>query len=246
MDFSGRVLLLTGASGGIGGAIARVFHGAGASVVLADLFEEHAFSLAQALDPSQERITTLHYDAADPVDAETAVSICLERFGRLDFLVPAAAIYEDCEFTSMSDAFWHRTISVNLDGIFYICRRAVPVMAHGGAIVMIASDAAHTAPSIGHAPYGASKGGVLALSHALARELAPEIRVNAVSPGTIETPMVESLLKKSGAALLKAIPMKRYGHPEEVADAVAFLCSRAATYITGQAIHVNGGSHIGG
>lgn len=246
INFSDRVLLLTGAGGGIGRAIAQVFHEAGASVLLADIREDAAREVARSMDPAGTRTMAMKYDAGRTKDAAAAVRACLERFGRLDYLVPAAAIYEDRSFLRMTDAQWRKTLSVNLDGVFYLCRRAIPVMPEGGAVVTIASEAAHAGSSIGHSHYGASKGGVLTLTRSLARELAPGIRVNAVSPGAIDTAMVADLMRTRGGPVLEAIPMGRLGSPCDVAAAVAFLCSDSARYITGQTIHVNGGSYIGG
>jgi len=245
-EFSGRVLLLTGATGGIGRAIASAFVEAKARVVLADIREDSVLEFARSIDPEGNTAVGLGYDAADPADAERAVKLSLSRFGRLDFVVPAAAVYEEHAFLTMTDAQWRKTISVNLDGVFYLCRRAVPVMPDGGSIVTIASEAAHTGSSVSHAHYGASKGGIMTFTRSLARELAPRIRVNSVSPGTINTPMVENFIRQSGEAQLAITPMGRWGLPSEVADAVTFLCSRSASYITGQTIHVNGGSYIGG
>jgi 3-oxoacyl-[acyl-carrier protein] reductase len=174
------------------------------------------------------------------------VARTLERFGRLDFLVTAAAVYEDHLFETMTDAQWRRTLSIDLDGVFYACRRAAAAMRDGGAIVNLASEAAHVGGSRAHAHYGAAKAGVLALTRSIARELAPRIRVNAVSPGTIDTPMVARFLAAHGPAYVETIPMRRLGTPRDVARPVAFLCSEAAGYITGTTIHVNGGSFTGG
>ncbi len=246
MDFSDRVLLLTGASGGIGQAIAQVFHDAGARILLADIREDAVREVTRFMDPTGGRMQSMKYDASCPEEAESAVRQCLERYGRLDYLVPAAGVYEDEPFLTMTDEQWRKTLSVNLDGVFYLCRRAIPVMAEGGAVVTIASEAAHAGSSIGHSHYGASKGGVLTLTRCLARELAPSVRVNTVSPGAIDTPMIHDLMHERGSTVLEAVPMGRLGTPREVAVAVAFLCSDAASYITGQAIHVNGGSYFGG
>jgi 3-oxoacyl-[acyl-carrier protein] reductase len=243
-DFSQRTLLLTGAAGGIGRAIAEVFLDGGAYVVLADRDEAGAIKAAQAIDPSGKRTEAVKLEASDPADVERAVARCLERFGRLDFLVTAAAIFEDHPFETMSDAEWHRTIAANLDSVFYACRRAVPAMRDGGAIVNLASEAAHTGGSPMHAHYGATKAGVLAFTKTIARELAPRIRVNAVSPGTIDTPMVARWLEER-PGYVETIPMRRLGTPKDVAQAVAFLCSDAAGYITGTTIHVNGGGYVG-
>lgn len=245
-DFSGRTLLLTGAGGGIGRAIAAHFLLAGADVLLADIHLEAAETAAHELGSEGGRAVPMGYDAARADDAAAAVALCLERFGRLDFVVPAAALYEELPFFTMSDDAWRRTMAVNLDGIFYLCRRAVPAMAEGGSIVMIASQSAHAGASARHAPYGASKGGVLTLARSMARELAPSIRVNAVSPGIVDTPMAHELIRTHGTGVLEGVPMGRMGEPREIASAVAFLCSDQASFITGQAIHVNGGAFMGG
>lgn len=245
-DFSGRVLFLTGAGGGIGRAIAEEFVESGAAVLLADLDERGTTDLACAIDPSGGRTEAVKLDAGKAEDVDRAMARCLARFGRLDFLVTAAAVYEDHLFEAMSDAEWRRTLDINLDGVFYACRRVVAAMGEGGAIVNLASEAAHVGGSRTHSHYGVSKAGVLALTRSIARELAPRIRVNAVSPGTIDTPMVARFLAEHGPGYVETIPMRRLGQPREVAQAVAFLCSEAASYITGTTIHVNGGTYTGG
>jgi 3-oxoacyl-[acyl-carrier protein] reductase len=243
-DFANRTLLLTGAAGGIGRGIAQEFLAGGANVVLADRNDTAAADAAQALDPSGRRTEAMKLEASSPDDVERAIARCLERFGRLDYLVTAAAIFEDHPFVTMTDAQWHQTIAANLDSVFYACRRAVPAMQDGGAIVNLASEAAHTGGSPMHAHYGATKAGVLAFTKTIARELAPRIRVNAVSPGTIDTPMVARWLEER-PDYVDTIPMRRLGKPRDVAQAVAFLCSSAAGYITGTTIHVNGGGYVG-
>jgi len=245
-DFSRRVLLLTGANGGIGRGIARLFAEAGARLVMADIGLQGAEEFARSLDPAGDSIAVVKLDASSTGDMDRAIELCIGRFGRLDFLVTAAAIYEDHLFETMTDEQWRKTIAANLDGVFFACRRVVPVMAEGGAIVNLASEAAHIGGSRGHSHYGVSKAGVLALTRSIARELAPRIRVNAVSPGTIDTPMVAQFLAANGPGYVDTIPMRRLGQPRDVAQAIAFLCSEAASYITGTTIHVNGGTYVGG
>lgn len=245
-DFSGRVLLLTGANGGIGRAIAEEFVAAGAAVLMADIHDRGAAEFARVIDAEGARTEVMALDAGKPEDVDGAVARCLAHFGRLDFLVTAAAIYEDQLFETMSDDQWRRTMAANLDSVFYACRRAAPAMGEGGAIVNLASEAAHIGGSRTHSHYGVSKAGVLALTRSIARELAPRIRVNAVSPGTIDTPMVARFLAEHGPGYVETIPLRRLGRPREVAQAVAFLCSEAASYITGTTIHVNGGTYTGG
>ncbi|MBU2867796.1 SDR family NAD(P)-dependent oxidoreductase [Pacificibacter marinus] len=244
-DFNGKVALVTGACGGIGKATAAQLLANGASVVLADIN-------AQALEKcrldlgSLGRSTCITYDAAKPEDADRAIETCSTVFGGLDFLIPAAGIYRDMPIADMSDDQWRETIGVNLDGIFYICRRAIPVLRSGGAVVNITSIAAHMGGSMGHGHYGAAKGGVLTFTRSLARELGPNIRANAVSPGVIETAMVQDMVDVRGAEILKQTPLQRFGQAHEIASVVAFLCSDASGFITGEAIHVNGGFYMGG
>ena len=243
-DFSQRTLLLTGAAGGIGRGIAEEFLAGGANVVLADLNETALKATRHALDPDGARTEAIRLEASNPADVERAVALCRDRFGGLDYLVTAAAIFEDHPFETMTDAQWHRTVATNLDGVFYACRRAVPAMRNGGAIVNLASEAAHTGGSPMHAHYGATKAGVLAFTKTIARELAPRIRVNAISPGTIDTPMVKRWVEER-PGYVETIPMRRLGTPHDVAQAAAFLCSSASSYITGTTIHVNGGGYVG-
>ncbi|RWE25108.1 MAG: SDR family oxidoreductase [Mesorhizobium sp.] len=241
-----QVIILTGAAGGIGSAIARNLHRSGARMVLADFNIESVSKLASSLDSQGERVISIGYEASSVSDADAVVSACISRFGHIDHVIPAAGIYENQPFATMTDEQWRRTMAINLDGVFYICRRSLPHMRAGGSIVTVASSAAHEGSASGHVHYGASKGGVLAFTKSLARELAPNIRVNNVSPGTIDTPMVRELLREQGDKWLSMTPAGRFGTGEEVANAVAFLCSSASNYIIGQTIHVNGGLYMGG
>ncbi|RVD39502.1 MAG: SDR family oxidoreductase [Mesorhizobium sp.] len=241
-----QTVILTGAAGGIGSAIAQVLSRLGARLILADYDGASVERVAASLDPEGERVAAIRYDASNPADAETVVATCLTRFGHIDHVVPAAAIFEDQPFATMTDEQWRRMISVNLDGVFFICRRAIPHIRPGGSIVTIASSAAHEGSSAEHVHYGASKGGVLAFVKSLAKEVSPHVRVNNVSPGTIDTPMVAEMLRKKGDIWLAATPAGRFGTGEDVGNAVAFLCSNAASYIMGQTIHVNGGLYMGG
>jgi 3-oxoacyl-[acyl-carrier protein] reductase len=243
--FDGRTLLLTGANGGIGRAIAAMFYQYGANLLLTDLDEPALRQFADTLDSTGERVVTLRMDSANPEDASSAVALALERFGGIDFLVPSAGLYEAQPFREMQDAQWRRTLSVNLDGVFYLCQRAADALCEGSAIVNLTSVAAHRGAYY-NAHYSASKGGLLSLTRSLARELGPTTRVNAVSPGIIETPMTASLIRTRGADSIEQTPLRRLGQPQEIASAVAFLCSAAASFITGEVLHVNGGLYIAG
>ena len=245
-DFQGKVLLLTGAASGIGRATAEYFWQCGARLVLGDLNHLALAELASTLDPQGQGVVTQRYDAARADDAQALVDACMQRFGRLDFVVPAAAIYEDHLVRDMADADWERTMAVNLNGVFYLVRRAVAVMGPGGAIVHLASQAAHTGGGVEHSHYGASKAAIVAFTRTLARELGPDIRVNAVSPGVIDTPMVARNLRTKRDEVVNATPLKRLGRPSEVASVIGFLCSDAASFVTGEALLVTGGFWMGG
>ncbi len=244
-DFCGRVLLLTGANGGIGRSTAQLFYEHGARLVLTDIDGNGVAEFGASMDPSGNRVATLRMDAAKPEDSDAAVAVAQERFGGIDFLVPSAGIYVDQALAEMTDAQWRQTIAVNLDGIFYLCRRAIPILRDNSAIVNLTSVAAHRGSAL-HAHYAASKGGVLSFTRTLAIELGPRTRANAVSPGTIETTMTTDLIKRRGGALLDQTPLGRHGRTDEIATVIGFLCSSAASFVNGEVIHVNGGLYVSG
>ncbi|MFM0161214.1 SDR family NAD(P)-dependent oxidoreductase [Paraburkholderia sediminicola] len=244
-NFEQRTLLLTGANGGIGRETARLFFAHGANLVLVDLDATGLTAFARELDPDGARIVTLSMDAASPDDCARAVALAQGRFGGIDFLVPSAGLYQDQPVGEMTDAQWRQTLSVNLDGVFYLVRRAIPALRENSAIVNLTSVAAHRG-AYSNAHYSASKGGLLSFTRSLARELGPRTRVNAVSPGIIETPMTAGLILKRGADSVEQTPLKRLGHPREIATAIGFLCSDAASFVTGEVLHVNGGLYIAG
>jgi 3-oxoacyl-[acyl-carrier protein] reductase len=242
-DYRGRVLWLTGANGAISRAVAHKFFDLGATCVLTDLDEDGVKAFAAELDPSGERAFGYRQDASVSADADAVAGLIGSRHRRLDFLVNAAGLYQDQMVRDMSDAQWRQSTGVNLDGVFYACRAAIPHFVDNSSIVNIASLAGHRG-SYMHSHYASSKGAVLTFSRSLALELAPKTRVNAVSPGIIDTPMIKRLLEAQGERLLETTPMKRFGRPEEVGMLVAFLCSDWASFITAETVHVNGGLYV--
>jgi 3-oxoacyl-[acyl-carrier protein] reductase len=242
-DFTNRTLVLTGANGGIGRAVAELFHAAGANLVLADLDDDALAKFAATLtSPRGGKVETLAVDAANPDDADRLIAVAA-KLGGIDCLVPSAGIYMAEPFLEMTDAQWRRTLSINLDGVFYLTRRAVEHLKAGSSIVNLSSLAAHRGAKI-NAHYGASKGAISAMTRALANELAPKTRVNVVAPGVIDTPMTRELIAIRGDDTLRQTPMGRTGKASEIATVIAFLCSEAASFVNGETLHVNGGLYM--
>ncbi len=243
-DLAGKVALITGANGGIPRATAALFRRLGAHLVLTDLDPAALDTFAAALPEAQARMVTARVDVTRRADVDDAVALAGREFGGIDILVTGAGLYVEQEVTAMSDDDWRRTIGVNLDGVFYTCRAAMPLLRRGGSVVNIASMAGHRG-SVRHAHYAACKAAVLGFTRSLVHELSPRgVRANCVSPGIIATPMTEAIMAQNGAALIAATPMKRFGTPEEVASVIAFLASDAASFVTGETIHINGGIYM--
>ena len=242
-----RVVLVTGASRGIGRAIAVELARAGFAVGVNFVHRpDQAEATVAAITAGGGEAVALQADVADPQAVEAMFAALDRQFGRLDALVNNAGIGTRIEsLTAIDDATWRRTLAVNLDGAFYCIRAAVPRLrvAGGGRIVNIASGAAKTGGMIG-AHYAASKAGLLALTAKAARELAREgIAVTAVLPSVIETEMLDTLAGSPEARerLRAQFPIGRFGRPEEVAQVVRFLIAEAPSYLTGEFISLRGG-----
>ena len=236
----GRGALVTGASGGIGSAIARALHAQGASVALSGRNVEALNALAAELG---ERASVVQGDLALPETPVALIKGAEAAFERVDILVNNAGLARDGLMMRMSDEDWQAVLDVNLSAAFRLSRAALRGMmrARWGRIVSITSVVGQTG-NAGQANYAASKAGLVGMTKALAAEIASRgITVNCVAPGFITTAMTESLDDAQRQNMLANIPGGRFGSPRDVAGAVAYLASDEAAYVTGQSLHVNGG-----
>lgn len=239
----GKTALVTGAARGIGRAIAEELAREGADLALCDLKEEWLADTAAAVSALGRKVQCLAVDVSNSDAVTATVNAVVEKFGKLDVLVNNAGITKDTLLVRMSDEDWDAVLSVNLRGTFLFTRAAArPMMKQRtGAIVNIASIIGLIG-NAGQCNYAASKAGVIALTKSTAKELAARnIRVNAVAPGFIESKMTEVLSEDIRNKMLDAIPMKRFGVPQDVAKVVVFLAGEASSYITGHCVTVSGG-----
>lgn len=247
--FVEQVVMVTGAGGGIGSAICERFAKEGASVYACDVVAPSAEAVVTQLRRKGASVEPTVFDVTDPEACSAAVQEVADRHGRLDVLVNNGGVNRRGDLLTLDRADWDLSFAVNVDALFHLCRAALPIMinAGGGSIVNTASQwGLHPAP--GHIAYNVSKAAVVAFSQNLARDYAPYgIRVNAVCPGEIHTPMLETGLARSGrtvADLNHVVPVGRIGQPAEVAALVAFLASDEAPFICGAAVEITGAQAV--
>ena len=239
-DLTGKCALVTGASGGIGGAVARALHAAGATVGISGTREGPLNDLAAELGG---RVHVLPCDLSDAAAVEALVRQAAEAMGSIDILVNNAGITRDGLMMRMSDDDWLQVIEVNLNSAFRLCRGVLRGMmkARWGRIVNISSVVGATG-NPGQGNYAASKAGMVGMSKSLAAEVASRnITVNCVAPGFITTAMTDKLNDEQKARILTQVPAGRMGEADEIAAAVLYLASPEAGYVTGTTLHVNGG-----
>jgi 3-oxoacyl-[acyl-carrier protein] reductase len=246
MIFQNRVSIVTGASQGIGEAIAREFSREGALVVLVDVQKAKLEAVAAAIAAAGGRAEVREADVSRFDQAAAVVEAVLQSHSKIDHLINNAGITRDNLLMRMREEEWDAVMAVNLKGIFNFSKAVIRGMigARSGRIVNLSSVVGFIG-NPGQANYSASKAGLLGFTKSLAREVASRgITVNAVAPGYISTPMTAGLPEAVKKAFLEVIPLRRFGEPAEVARAVKFLCSDEAAYITGQIVHVNGGMYM--
>lgn len=239
-DLTNHTALVTGATGGIGAAIARTLHGAGASVVLSGTRQAALDDLVKELG---ERAVALACNLSSPADVNDLIKGAEDASGSIDILVNNAGMTKDGLAMRMNDDDWESVLAVDLSAAFRLSRAALRSMlkARWGRIINITSVVGHTG-NPGQANYAAAKAGLAGMTRSLAAETAARgVTVNCVAPGFIGTAMTDALNEKQKTAILERIPAGRMGGPDDVAAAVLYLASDAGGYITGQSIHVNGG-----
>lgn len=244
---SSKVALITGASRGIGKAIALTLSNAGADIIGIDVnIEELRSSMKMVEDASGRRVISIQADVGDSSSIEKAVEESIKVFGRISILVNNAGITRDNIILRMKDEEWERVIKTNLTGTFNCTKAVIKRMVKNreGRIISIASIVG-VMGNVGQANYAASKAGIIGFTKSIAREYANRgITANAIAPGFIDTYMTKALTEDVRNNLIAQIPMGRLGIPEDIANVVKFLASDEASYITGQVIHVNGGMYM--
>jgi 3-oxoacyl-[acyl-carrier protein] reductase len=241
-SLTGRNALVTGATGGIGGAIARALHAQGATVAISGRQVDKLEALSAEL---KERVHVVPCDLANKAQVAGLIDEAVKKLGRLDILVNNAGLTKDNLFMVMKDEQWDEVIAVNLTSTFMLMRAATRAMMRGktgyGRIINI-SSVSGILGNPGQGNYAASKAGMIGMTKSLAREVASRgITANCIAPGFIATPMTEALNEKQTATIKEAIPAQKFGTPDDIAAAAVYLASNEASYMTGQTLHVNGG-----
>lgn len=240
---TGKTAIVTGASRGIGAAIARKLCEAGANVALCSRSAEAVAAIADALNSEGYTAISTAADISQKSDVEALIKVVQERFSQIDILVNNAGITRDTLLMRLKDEDWNAVLQTNLTGTMY-CTRAVlrPMIRQRSGRIINISSVIGVLGNAGQASYAAAKAGIIGFTKTIAREVgARGITVNAIAPGFITTDMTAQIPEQHQKQLLELIPLRRFGSPEDVADTVYFLASDAARYITGQTLHVDGG-----
>jgi 2-hydroxycyclohexanecarboxyl-CoA dehydrogenase len=248
MTLEDKVAVVTGAASGIGAAVAQKMADAGATVIVADVQADKGETRAATLRSAGRKAQFLHVDMTDAQSIAAFADAVQNQFGPVDVLINGAGWGKTHPFWEGTPELWERIIGLNFVGPMRLTKALLPAMIQraSGRIVNIASDAGRVG-SLGETVYSGAKGGLIAFTKSLAREVARyQISVNCVCPGPTDTPLMAAVPEKVTEALKKAIPFRRLGRPEEVADAVLFFAGDSASYVTGQVLSVSGGLTMAG
>lgn len=247
MELEGKIAMITGANQGIGRTIALTLAEAGADIVAVDVVKnEDTADLVQMLEQMGRKCLPMQTDVSQEEEVNALVKEILAQCGKIDILINNAGITRDGLVMRMKSGDWTKVLDVNLSSMFY-CTKAVarPMFKQRAGNIVMISSVVGAMGNAGQANYAASKAGALGLMKSVAKEFAPRgIRVNAIAPGFIESAMTQALSDDVRQAYLDQIPLREFGKPQDVAEAVKFLVSDKAQYITGQIIHVNGGLYM--
>ena len=248
--FAGKTAIVTGASRGVGRATALRLAEAGAEVVVNYLSNEaEAFETVKLCVERGIAAIAVAADVSEFTGAQKIAKVAIERFGRIDLLVCNAGVWDGAPIEDMSEELWNKVINTNLKSAWAMTKACVPAMKKqtSGAIVMVSSTSGQRGEA-GYSNYSASKGGQIAFTKALATELAPKIRVNAVAPGWIETAMVRPVFEDKAyeQSVIDSIPLKRIATTDDIALSICFLLSEWSRHITGEVININGGAVLCG
>lgn len=243
MRLNGKVAIITGAARGIGKATAEKFLKEGASVVICDISQEQVDATVNELKAISENIAGIKVDVTNRAEVDEMIRFTLEKFGRIDCLVNNAGITADNTLLKMTEEEWDRVININLKGVFNCGQAVAKVMVdQGSGVILNATSVVGLYGNYGQTNYAATKWGVIGMTKTWAKELGKKgIRVNAVAPGFILTPMTEKMPEKVLEMMKDKAPLKRLGMPEDIANAYAFLASDEASFITGAVLSVDGG-----
>lgn len=243
MRLQGKVAIITGAARGIGKATAEKFLKEGASVVICDINKEQVDTAVNELKAISENVIGVKVDVTNRAEVDEMVRLTVEKFGKVDCLVNNAGITADNTLLKMTEAEWDRVIDINLKGVFNCGQAVAKVMVdQGSGVILNATSVVGLYGNYGQTNYAATKWGVIGMTKTWAKELGKKgIRVNAVAPGFILTPMTEKMPEKVLEMMKDKAPLKRLGMPEDIANAYAFLASDEASFITGAVLSVDGG-----
>lgn len=243
MRLEGKVAIITGAARGIGKATAEKFLKEGANVVVCDINIDQVNAAVEELKSISDKVIGIKVDVTNRADVDEMIKVTLDKFGKIDCLVNNAGITADNTLLKMSEEEWDRVININLKGVFNCGQAAAKVMSEQGyGVILNASSVVGLYGNYGQTNYAATKWGVIGMTKTWAKELGKKgVRVNAVAPGFILTPMTEKMPEKVLDMMKEKAPIKRLGMPEDIANAYAFLASDEASFITGTVLSVDGG-----